>query len=369
MIDDEQGETVSEEFEAGAFEGTSEQLYQHLVEEAEEMLYMLDSDGRFTFINDAMSETTGYEKDELVGDSLDRLLADEDAETGRARINRLLSVDETTSETWTATILTKDDNRIPAELHFSVLGDDGDLDGIVGVARDIRERKRREQKLQVMTRVLRHNIRNKLGLVMGKAELLRTRATDDDYDFDFETVIETATQIEANARQMVELSEKVRTIQERIRAVPETDHRTDVATYARRVVTEFRANHPEVSLSIDAPESAYARVPDSYEVALSELIENGIEHYEGDGHPSVHIQVYLEGGEVVTAVLDECSQIPEAERRVLREEEETDLSHSAGVGLWLVYWVTRVVEGDLRFEYDGTGNRVELAFAAADPPQ
>jgi PAS domain S-box-containing protein len=359
---------VSEDFEAGASQGMTKELYRHLVEEAEEMLYMLDSTGRYTFVNKAMTETTGYEEAELVGSHPSQILTAEDVEVGKKRVERLLANGVRSSETWTTTLITKEGNRVPVELSFSVLEEDGDLAGVVGVGRDIRERKRREQKLQVMTRVLRHNIRNKLGLVMGKAELLRTRATDDSYDFDFETVIETATQIEANARQMVELSEKVRTIQERIRAVPESNHQTDVAQYARRVVAEFRAEYPAVSISINAPDSVYARVPDSYEVALSELIENGIEHYDGDGKPSVHIQIYTEDGTIVTAVLDECSQVPDAEQQVLQEEEETDLSHSAGVGLWLVYWVTRVVEGDLRFEYEGNGNRVELAFEATDPP-
>ena len=339
--------------------------YRYLVEEAEDMLYMLDASGRYVLVNESMADLTGYDREDILGKTPGLLLSDDDLEKGENRIRNLIESDEQQTDTWTVTLLTKEGKRIPCELRFTLLPmENGTYNGIVGVARDIRERKRREQKLQVMTRILRHNIRNKLGLVMGKADLLRSRAEAD--QLDAQQVIETADQMESNAREMVELSEKVRTIQERIRSVPESDHRTDVAKLARAVVQQFRASYPAVEITTDIPESAFAQVPESYEVALTELIENGVDHYQGEGDPSVHVDIHREGTRVVTAVHDECPEIPESERRVLREERETDLSHSAGVGLWLVYWVVKVTEGDLTFGYTGEGNCVEIVFEAAD---
>ena len=343
------------------------QRYRYLVEEAEDMLYMLDARGRYVLVNDSMAELTGYEKEEILGSTPEKILSEEDVEKGENRIRNLLESRDIQTDTWTVTLITKDKKRIPAELRFTLLPtENGTYSGIVGVARDIRERKRREQKLQVMTRILRHNIRNKLGLVMGKADLLRSRVRDEDRELEEQEIVEATDKIEDNAREMVELSEKVRTIQERIRSAPVSDQRTDVAKLARAVVQQFRASHPDASVTIETPETAFARVPESYEVALTELIENGIEHYEGDAEPSVHVEIYREGDQIVTAVFDRCPEIPESERRVIREERETDLSHSAGVGLWLVYWVSKVTEGTVVFDYDGNGNRVELRFAAAD---
>lgn len=341
--------------------------YRYLVEEAEDMLYMLDEQGRYVLVNDSMVEITGYDREEILGETPTKVLSDSDLEKGEKRIRNLIESDERESDTWMVTLTTKEGTQIPAELRFTLLpSDEGEYSGIVGVARDIRERKRREQKLQVMTRILRHNIRNKLGLVMGRADLLKSRATAEDHEVDRDQIVEAADQIERNAREMVELSEKVRTIQERIRSVPASDHRTDVVTLARAIVQQFQTEYPESDISIDAPESAQTRVPESYEIALTELVENGLEHYEGEENPSVHVQIYRDGDTIVTAVLDQCPEIPESERRVIHEERETDLSHSAGVGLWLVYWVTKVAEGELSFSYDGSGNRVELRFAAAD---
>lgn len=368
----EQGELPEELVEQG-FErgngGTEDawyQRYRFLVEEAEDILYMLDSEGRYVLVNDSMTEITGYSREELLGNSPEMVLSDADLEKGENRIMNLIESAERETDTWTVTLISKDGKRIPCELRFTLLPtQDGEYEGIVGVGRDIRERKRREQKLQVMTRVLRHNIRNKLGLVMGKADLLRTRAEEDDYELTTEQIICTADQLESNAREMVELSEKVRTIQERIRSVPESDIRTDVAKLGRAVVQQHRAAYPDATINFEAPTSVYARVPESYEIALSELIENAIEHAEFEC-PTVRVEITRENGEVVTTVVDDCPEIPETEREVLREERETDLTHSAGVGLWLVYWVTKTAEGSLDFEYTGKGNRVKLRFKAAE---
>ena len=345
-----------------------ENRYQDLVEEAEDMLYLLDEQGRYVLVNDAMAELTGYDKDEIIGNTPSKILAEEDLETGENRIKRLLEAADEESDTWTVTVITKAGERIPCELRFKLLPHEEDsYNGIVGVARDIRERKRREQKLQVMTRLLRHNIRNKLGLVMGTANLLGERATaDSEVELSDEELLEMTENISQTAEEMVRLSEKVRTIQERIRSNPESEEHAEIVRLARAVVQQFRANYSETTITIDTPDELWATVSESYEVALSELIENGILHHDEETPPRVHVHIYEEDGTVVTAVSDNCPPIPETEKEVIRNEEETALSHSAGVGLWLVYWVVKAANGEMLFgECDG-GNKVTLRFDAAD---
>lgn len=344
-----------------------EHRYRYLVEEADDMLYLLDEDGNYALVNDSMAAMTGYDKSEIVGNSPSMLLAPEDLQQGQHRIRNLLETEEEETDTWTVTILTKDGSRIPCELRFSLLpAADGGYNGIVGVARDIRQRQRREQKLQVMTRVLRHNIRNKLGLVMGKAQLIGDRATNGD-DLTPAELVEMTDNIADNAEEMVRLSEKVRTIQEQIRSRPERETQTEVTQLARAVVQQHRADNSAATITIDAPEAAWASVSETYEVALAELIENGILHYEGGGQPAVHVDISLEDGLLRTAVYDNCPPIPDAEKRVIENERETALSHSTGVGLWLVYWVVTAADGAMEFRHTDAGNRVDILFDAATP--
>lgn len=265
-------------------------------------------------------------------------------------------------------MITADGDTFPCEIRFTLLPlEDGEYSGMVGVARDISQRRRREQKLQVMTRVLRHNIRNKLGVVMGEAELLRSR-TDEGEPPTAETIEDATRTIESTAQALVRLSEKVRTIQAGIRSRSDGPMRTDAAVVARSTVATLAERYPDADIEYDGPDSVWVTATDSLRVAIEELIENGVEHYEGDGDPRVRVRVDETDGTVRLAVTDRCPRLPAAERRVLRSEEETDLQHSAGVGLWLVYWVCRAADGDLRFEYTGSGNRIVLTLDAATPP-
>lgn len=339
--------------------------YKHLVEQAEDMLYLLDEDGRYVLVNDSMAALTGYSKDELIGSTPDLILSADDVESGENRIRRLLRSDSRDHDTWTVTLLTKDGERIPCELRFTLLPpEDGSYQGIVGVARDIRERKRRQQKIDVVTRILRHNIRNKLGLVMGEANLLADRAVGG--DLSTEELLDITETIEDASREMVKMSEKVRTIQRRIRSEPDSEESADLVGLGRAVVQQFRAEYPDAEIAFEAPEQAPATVSDSYEVALSELLENGIVHYEGDGDPQVEVRISSTAESVVTTVSDDCPPIPDSEKEVIQEGEETALSHSAGVGLWLVNWVVEAAGGALEFDRTDSGNAVTLVFEAVE---
>lgn len=96
-----------------------EHRYRHLVEEAEDMLYLLDREGRYVLVNDSMAELTGYAKDELVGSTPELILSEDDLESGENHIHRLLRSNEQDHDTWTVTLRTKEGERIPCELRFS----------------------------------------------------------------------------------------------------------------------------------------------------------------------------------------------------------------------------------------------------------
>jgi PAS domain S-box-containing protein len=56
--------------------------------------------------------------------------------------------------------------------------DDGTLTMLVGIATDITEQKRRERQLEILNRIIRHDIRNDMAVILGWAELLEEDVTD-----------------------------------------------------------------------------------------------------------------------------------------------------------------------------------------------
>ena len=50
-------------------------------------------------------------------------------------------------------------------------------------------------------------------------------------------------------------------------------------------------------------------------------------------------------GRVSVRIADDGPRLPPVERRVLRTAEETQLTHSTGLGLWLTNWIVRASSG------------------------
>jgi len=84
-------------------------------------------------------------------------------------------------------------------------------------------------------------------------------------------------------------------------------------------------------------------------MALEQLLENAAAYNDAD-EPRVRLGVEADDGRVTIRVADNGPGIPEEERSVVTGQEETPLSHSSGLGLWLVSWVAEASGGELRFE-------------------
>jgi len=324
--------------------------YEHLVEEAEDGLYMLDPNGCFELVNSAFVELTGYDRAELIG--AEPTLVFEETEFNRFN-RQIRSILETEAESGSmlTTITTRSGQQKPVEVRFSLLPiEDGEYNGLTGVARDIRARRHREQKLDVLSRVLRHNMRNRLNLIFGHASVLK--------DADNEQYRTAADKIESAADELMELSEKARTAQTEVGFNPSENNQTDITELIEHLAVQFRRNRPEAKIKLDLPEELIVNTPKSYRIALSELVENAIEHNPAET-PVVRLTTERQGTEVWTIVDDDCPPIPDSDRRAINEGKETPLVHSLGIGLWLTNWVADTVGGELELQRrdDDSGNR------------
>jgi len=228
------------------------------------------------------------------------------------------------------------------------------------VLSDITEQQRRERHLQLVSRVLRHNMANRINTIMGHAELLGERADERDRSH--------LDAIDASATSIIETSAKLRTIQDIV-----TDDRparpTDVSRTVAAVTDRYADRYPEATVTTDCPDDVFARCPTGFQAALDNLVENAIQH-NSDPSPSVEVTVTVGETLLRVAIADDGPGIPETERRIL-EDGETPLQHSAGVGLWLVYCFVEQAGHELTFQLsDAGGSEVRFALdRAADPAQ
>jgi signal transduction histidine kinase/DNA-binding response OmpR family regulator len=217
---------------------------------------------------------------------------------------------------------------------------------------------RREQRLQVFNRILRHNLRNDLNVVLGRAQNIGE---------EFPPAAGEARVIQQKANELIEISEKAREVGKTLDRDERTEKQIDVSDCVERTCEEFRQSYPEAEILTNLPESVQAYADKTLEAAISEVVENAIEH--NDDQPSVRVAVSATGDDsewIEVTVLDDGPGIPEDEREVLSEEEETALHHGSGLGLWLSHWIVSKFGGELSFEdYHTDGGAVTLRLQRA----
>ncbi|MFC7078585.1 PAS domain S-box protein [Haloarcula halophila] len=115
------------------------QRYEAIIEASGDPVYSLDTDGRFTFVNEAGIEMTGYDVETLLGEHISIIMDGADIERGKRLIDSLLTSDETW-DTFEMEVVTRDGKRILCENHLGLMPEDCEYNGTVGILRDITDR-------------------------------------------------------------------------------------------------------------------------------------------------------------------------------------------------------------------------------------
>lgn len=217
--------------------------------------------------------------------------------------------------------------------------------------RDVTERTRREQQLDVLNRLLRHNLRNEMNVVRGHAELLGETVDDPDADRHLDRIFETVDTV-------TERSDKVGTL---TRAFDSAETQSvDLELTLRDAIETVQAEHPAASIQFDLADARGLRIESGASIGLAfeELLTNAIEHNDDDPTVWVTVEVDVSDAGVTVRISDDGPGIGDQERTVIEEGRETPLEHSSGIGLWLVAWIVRTVGGTINFQTDGDGTTV-----------
>jgi diguanylate cyclase (GGDEF)-like protein/PAS domain S-box-containing protein len=127
----------------------SEERYRELFENANDLVYTHDLDGRITSMNMAAERLSGYSREELLGTQIQQLLAPEHLERARDAMERKLR-GEVTATFYEVDLVAKDGRRIPLELSTRVIFRDGKPAGVQGIGRDVAERKANEARYRLL---------------------------------------------------------------------------------------------------------------------------------------------------------------------------------------------------------------------------
>lgn len=229
----------------------------------------------------------------------------------------------------------------------------GECVGTLLILRDITEMYESRQRLSVTNRLLRHNLRNDMTVILGHADALEA-------DLNGESAAH-ARRIRETVGGFVELADKAKQVATLDETFEAERISADLVRLVRDVVDDQQAAHPEVRFEFDGPDELVVDdvTPDAFEIALENVVENAIEHNAAET-PLVGITLTDTPEAVRIEVRDTGPGIPEMERKAIGAETETQLDHSQGLGLWLTYWCVTRWGGDLSFDVDDDGTTVTL---------
>jgi PAS domain S-box-containing protein len=305
------------------------------------------------FVNSAFTEVFGYDTATLQGERVNEYIAPMAADAA-AIDERLAAGDEVALEVQRETVNGSRDFLLRA----STYDQEGDRRAF-GIYTDITAQRERERYLTILNRVLRHNFRNDLTVIMGFAETLEANVADP-------TLADHAGRIVAAGQSLSALSERAREL-EALVGTRDTD-RTPVAV------------HPQLEAALDACEAAaratvvrdFADLPavlagDRLQQAFTELIANAIEHADA-GTPQLTVTTGRTGdGQVAVRFTDDGPGIPDTEWQVISGDTEvTQLQHATGLGLWLVRWIVDSYNGTLSRSRNPTGTTVTITLEPTD---
>jgi len=329
---------------------TELQEYETLVKSLTDAVYVLDDEGRFTYVNDEFVELVGYDRETILG-SPPSLIKDEAAvERAEHQLGRLLSSGGPESVSFELTAQPHDGDPIICEDHMAALPYDGDqFNGSVGTLRDITEHKQREEELEKQNtqleefaRVVSHDLRNPLNVAEGRIELAQD-ACESDHLTKAEDALQRCQTLINDLLLMARERTRVRDI--------ESISLNEIAEQCwRHVATDDVTIQLATERTIHADRSRLQQL-------LENLYRNAIEH----GGAGVTVTV----GDLSNGfyVADDGLGIPDTERDVVFDAGYSTTEDGTGFGLSIVKqvadshdWNTRVTDGPsggARFEFTG----------------
>ena len=326
-------------------------------EELDDIVVVTDSHGTVVERNAAARNLPDQRLSGAEGDGIEVLLGTELADIERTDTVELQSSDGRRLFEPTVSELTDQHGR-----HL----------GHAVVLKDVTDRAIRRERLEVLNRILRHNLRNDITVIHGSAKLLADSIDDP-------TLGEHAQSIVGKSRGLTELSETAYEVEQLLASAEREASDVLLDDLVRDVFTTVPE---EVSRERDIPTGLVASASrDLLRVAIVELVENAVKHNDTDA-PFVPVRARYDPDDsypVTLRVADNGPGIPDDEREAVLEGDETPLRHGSGLGLWLVRWTVTLLGGVLGIDDNDLGGttvsvrlpqgRIEGGVTATDERQ
>ena len=309
-------------------------------------------------VNPAFEKQFGYHAGYIIGESLNQYIVPD------THSNEATALDtEIANGNVIKGVYTRQTASGPKDFYCRCLpiGTDADTQYGLAIYTDVTANQQSRQHLQVLHRVLRHNLRNELTVVLGMADKISNNAES-------ATVRQAAARITDRAEKLVGVSSKAQ-IAQNILKQPQTDTVVDVGQAAAEAVADAKGKWSDATIDADIETALPVSTGLEIQDALDNLLDNAVAHNTGDAvvnvtvrkYTPIHVTTRSFGQEAVITIEDNGPGIPENERAVVFEEEDmSQLKHGSGFGLWVVRWIIESANGNINYDRSDGWTTIEL---------
>jgi len=326
-------------------------LFGRAIESAAQGITIADAhedDQPLVYANAAFEEITGYPIDEVLGRNC-RFL--QGSNTDEDTVRRLREGIEN-AEPVSVDILNyrKDGTAFWNRLDIVPIEDDsGTVTHFLGLQQDVTESKQSKQRLSVLNRILRHNLRNKINVIQAYAG----QVEDDE-----KSSAEAVKRIRDAAADLLTVGDRAREFDSVISASHDEMEPIDLVAVVDRNVTGLvtQSEHPDITVT--APESAMITGHPGLCAALGDLFAQ----LGGSDQPRATIEIDNTDETVVLRVTDRGGALSGHDLEIIGYDVETPTEHLQGVELWLLRWAVERSRGEMHVTTDGEFPTIELRF-------
>jgi PAS domain S-box-containing protein len=309
-------------------------------------------DEPLVYANAAFEEITGYPIDDVLGRNCRFLQGPNTDENAVRQLRR--GVDDAQPVSVDILNYRKDEtafwNRVDI---VPIKGDSGTVTHFLGLQQDISESKQSKQRLSVLNRILRHNLRNKVNIIQAYTERIENDRAD---------TADAIERIRGAAADLLDVGERAREFDSVISGHNEEMEQTDLVTLVEQNVTGLRTAVPGADVTVTAPESAVISAHPGLRAALGDLfVQLGT-----PAEPSASVTISRDDKTVVLRLTDRGGALSAHDLKIVDHGVETPTEHLQGVRLWLLRWAVEHSRGEMHAVTDGEFPTIELRFPTGD---
>jgi PAS domain S-box-containing protein len=339
------------------------QLYRMAMDEATVGITITDArqeDNPLVYVNQQFEQLTGLDREWMIGQN------PRFAQSPRTDPETVAAIREAVDagESISVEVINQsaDGTEWYNALTISPVHQDGELTHFLGFQRNITATRAQQNQLAVLDRVLRHNLRNRLNVVLGHAETLKKAASIDTVPLHAGTICDTA-------QDLLSLSDKTRRFRSALETDAETTAQISLASLVEDCLTEIETQNPDAVFDAQLPETVQVQFHGAIRFAVIELLANAVDH---STQKTPHVAVCIEetDTDVCVRITDNGPGIPTDEQLAFEDTTETPTDHAIGIGLWLVRWAVDSAGGELDYEQaDPHGSIVTVRLPLATRPR